>query len=91
MSGAITVKPAFNDPAKEAAAFGNLNSSSVADLLKIQAYVQNNTIGDFQVLVTPSGRVLINDPMGLTSGKGASDAVQELIKDMLNTAKNSKK
>jgi hypothetical protein len=91
MSGAITVKPAFNDPAQFSTAMSNLNSSSVADLQKIQAYVQNNTIGDFQVLVAPSGRVLINDPAGLTPGTGSSGAVQELIQEMLNAAKNSGK
>ncbi len=90
ISGGMTVKPTFNDPALEARAFSSLNSNSVADLQKIQAYLQKNTIGDFQVMVTPQGRVLLNDPSGLVAQPTNNIQILRLVQDMLDIAKGRK-
>jgi hypothetical protein len=90
MSGAITVKPMFNDSTVDVA-YANLNSKSLIDLQKIQAYITNNSIGDFQVLVTPSGRVFINDPAGLSPGVQSSRAVKNMIADMIDAASAAKR
>jgi len=90
ISGGMTVKPTFNDPALEARAFSSLNSNSIADLQKIQTYLQKNTIGDFQVMVTPQGRVLLNDPSGLTAQPTSNIQTLQLLQDMLDIAKGRK-
>ncbi|WP_426107736.1 hemagglutinin repeat-containing protein [Massilia sp. TSP1-1-2] len=89
LKGGITVKPAFNDAAEEALAFARLGPNSVADLEKIQLHINTNTIGDFQVIITASGRVLVADPAGLSQGK-SSFAVLEIIRVMLELAKKGK-
>jgi len=90
ISGGMTLKPTFNDSVLEVKAFSSLNSNSIPDLQKIQTYLQKNTIGDFQVMVTPQGRVLLNDPSGLIAKPTSNIQTLQLIQDMLDTAKGRK-
>lgn len=63
-------------------AFGQL--LGVEDLQSIRDFLSHNSVGDFQILVTHSGRVLMIDPSRLERGRASGDLVFNFIDHLLD-------